>query len=209
MNNRCPKCNEKLSPFYLKQNCPNCNTNLIYYDLEKRLEADHEKALKEQEALDRFLENLKLSTVGTKISLCRFILFFSPLVWMLLPMFKAADGVEISLLSVITGFIDGSITFNIIFDDLSYLFPITSLVGVIVFSLAVIISSCFSKSKKAYLRNIIFSIINLAVFSVCIVISKIFGASLGIGTVIILAVYIVEIVLHKQVDKKINNDTVS
>ena len=29
----CPKCNEKLSPFYMKQNCPKCNTNLVYYDL--------------------------------------------------------------------------------------------------------------------------------------------------------------------------------
>lgn len=204
MNNRCPKCNEKLSPLYLKQNCPHCNTNLVYYDLDKRLEEDRLKALKEQELADRLIENLKLSTVGTKISLVRFILFFSPLVWMLLPMFKAKDGVGISLLSVITGIINGSMSFDKIFADLSYLFPVITMVCVIIFSLVVIISSCFSKGKKAYLRNVIFSGINLAVLLVCVAASKITGAAIGIGTLIVLAVYIIEFILHGQVNKKIN-----
>ena len=60
----CPKCNEKLSPFYMKQNCPKCNTNLVYYDLDNRLQADHEKAMKEQEAVDRVLNNIKTSAFG-------------------------------------------------------------------------------------------------------------------------------------------------
>ncbi len=205
MNNRCPKCNEKLSPLYLKQNCPKCNTNLVYYDLDKRLEEDHKKALKEQEAVDRLLENLKLSTVGTKISLVRFVLFFSPLAWMLLPMFKTQGDVTVSLLSVITGFVNGSITVEGMFGDLSFFFPVAAMACVILFSLAVIISSCFSKGKKAYLRNTVFSIINLVVFSACIVVSAVMGASLKIGTPIVIAVYIAELILHKQVDKKINN----
>ena len=200
----CPKCNEKLSPFYLKQNCPKCGTNLVYYDLDKRLEQDHEKAMKEQEAVDKFLYKLKMSTVGTKISLVRFVLFFSPLVWMLLPMFKAKDGVTISLLSVIMGIINGSMPLDKIFGDMSYLLPIVTMVCVIIFSLMVIISSCFSMGKKAYLRNTIFSIINLVCFVVITALAISNCALIGAGAFVVFGVYVIEFVLHKAVDKKVN-----
>ena len=84
----CPKCNEKLSPFYMKQNCPKCGTNLVYYDLENRLQADHEKAMKEQAAVERVLNNIKTSAFGGKEQITRFILMFSPLAWMCLPMYS-------------------------------------------------------------------------------------------------------------------------
>ena len=66
MSNKCPKCNEKLSPLYMKQNCPKCNTNLVYYNLDKRLEADHIQAMKEQETVDCVLNNIKTSAFGEK-----------------------------------------------------------------------------------------------------------------------------------------------
>ena len=58
MNNRCPKCGEKLSVFYLKQTCPKCGVNLLYYKIDEQLEADAEKAAAEVEALWRFLRKL-------------------------------------------------------------------------------------------------------------------------------------------------------
>ena len=87
----CPKCNEKLSPFYMKQNCPKCGTNLVYYDLDNRLQADHEKAMKEQEAVDRVLNNIKTSAFGGPLQITRFVLMFSPLLWMCLPTFRGNE----------------------------------------------------------------------------------------------------------------------
>ena len=81
----------------MKQNCPKCNTNLVYYDLDKRLEADHIQAMKEQEAVDKVLNNIKTSAFGGPLQITRFILMFSPLLWMCLPVFRANDGENITL----------------------------------------------------------------------------------------------------------------
>lgn len=58
MDNKCPKCDKKISLFYLKQNCPQCDCDLVNYDLENRLEADAEKAEKEFEALDKIINKV-------------------------------------------------------------------------------------------------------------------------------------------------------
>ncbi|MBR5201996.1 MAG: hypothetical protein IKW45_01920 [Clostridia bacterium] len=196
----CPKCNEKLSPFYMKQNCPKCGTNLVYYDLDKRLEQDHIQAMKEQEAVEKFLNNIKTSAFGGAPQIIRFVLMFSPLIWMCLPMFKTNDGGSVTLISVIMGIINGGFDFS----NPSYLFPFITMVCIILFSLIVIISSLFSVGAKAYLRNVIFSSINLIVLLICMALSKIMGATFEIGALIVLIVYVLELLLHKSVDRKIN-----
>lgn len=196
----CPKCNEKLSPLYMKQNCPKCGTNLVYYDLDNRLKADHEKAMREQEAVDRVLNNIKTSAFGGKEQITRFVLMFSPLLWMCLPMFKANDGTNITLISVIMGIINGGFPFS----NPSYLFPFITMVCIILFSLIVIISSLFSLGKKAFLRNGILSVINDIVFLICVFISIANGANLKIGFVFVVIAYNCVLVLHKLIDKKLN-----
>ena len=196
----CPKCNEKLSPFYMKQNCPKCNTNLVYYDLDNRLKSDHEQAIKEQEAVDRFLNNINTSAFGGALQITRFVLMFSPLVWMCLPMFKANTGENITLISVIMGIINGSLDFS----NPSYLFPFITMVCIILFSLMVIISSLFSMGNKALNRNVSFSSVNMVILLVVATMSIKNGATLGIGLFIVVATYILEFVLHKLVDKKVN-----
>lgn len=205
MSNRCPKCNEKLSPFYMKQECPKCKTNLLYYNLDSRLEADHEKAMREQEAVDRILNNIKTSAFGGPLQIIRFVLMFSPLLWMCLPLFKAKDGTDITLINVVMGIINGSLPFDKIFGDRTYLFPVITMVCIIVFSLAVIISSLFSCGKKAFLRNEIFSSINIIALIICIALAVVMGgATLRIGALIVIITYAAEMVLQKLVDKKIN-----
>lgn len=201
MSNRCPKCNEKLSPFYMKQNCPKCNTNLVYYDLDTRLRADHEKAIKEQEAVDNVLNNIKTSSFGGPLQITRFVLMFSPLLWMCLPVFRADDGKDITLISVIMGIINGSYDFS----NPSYLFPLITMVCIIVFSLMVIISSLFSMGKKSLARNETFSIINSLVFVIISIIAcKIGEAHLSTGWFLVSITYIVEKEMHTLVDKKLN-----
>lgn len=207
MSNKCPKCNEKLSPFYMKQTCPKCGTNLVYYELDKRLAEDHEKAMREQAAVDRVLNNIKTSAFGGAVQIIRFVTMFSPLLWMCLPMYKTADGTKITLISVIMGIINGSMPFDTILGDKSYLFPVLTMVCIILFSLAVIISSLFSMGKKALKRNSIFSLINMLAFWICACFAFVNGAKISIGYLLVLLVYIIVPCLHKAVDKKINQPT--
>lgn len=66
MDNKCPKCGKKLSIFYLKQNCPECGCNIMYYDMEKRLEVDSVKAEAEWEKLNRILAGIVPKSIREK-----------------------------------------------------------------------------------------------------------------------------------------------
>ena len=211
MSNKCPKCNKKLSPFYMKQTCPKCNTNLVYYDLDKRLQEDHERAMREQAAVDKVLNNIKTSAFGGKLQIIRFILMFSPLLWMCLPMFTVKDfglnegneGSNITLISIIMDIINGALSFDDIFSKGEYLTSVITMVCIILFSLAVIISSLFSVGEKALKRNMIFSTINFVVLIGCVLWSLV-SCSISIGVIIIILTYILEFFLHKKIDKKLN-----
>ena len=196
----CPKCNEKLSPFYLKQNCPKCGTNLVYYDLDNRLQADHEKAMKEQEAVDRVLNNIKTSAFGGGLQIARFVLMFSPLAWMCLPMFKANDGTNITLISVIMGIIKSDFDFS----NSSYLFPFITMVCIILFSLMVIISSLFSVGEKAIKRTIAFTLINYLALLICIILCYTNNADFSYGVFATILTYSITTALHVKIDKKLN-----
>lgn len=52
MENKCPKCGKKLGLFYIKETCKDCGCNLMYYNMESRLEEDHLKAEAEFQKLD-------------------------------------------------------------------------------------------------------------------------------------------------------------
>jgi len=54
----CPHCGGKLGVFYLKPVCPHCGVQLLYYNMEERLEADAQKAAQEVDALWRTLRRL-------------------------------------------------------------------------------------------------------------------------------------------------------
>ena len=213
MSNKCPKCGEKLSPLYMKQNCPKCNTNLVYYDLDKRLEADHIQAMKEQEAVDKVLNNIKTSAFGGPLQIIRFILMFSPLAWMCLPMFIVRDhlgggdnsmsGNKSSLLSLILGFINKEIEFGDILSTGIYTTTAVTCICIIVFSLAVIISSLFSVGEKALKRNMRFSATNFVILLACICWCLI-ECNPSIGIIITIIVYILQFILHKAIDKKLN-----
>lgn len=190
MNNRCPKCNEKLSPFYMKENCPKCGVNLLYYNLESRLKEDAVQAKKEEDAINHFVDILKSSSVASPVLIVRLVLFFTPLASMCLPMYG-----NISLITLIVGLINGELEIG------SVIMPLVSMVLVVVLSLAVIISSLFSSTKTGLLRNIIFSAVNSAVF----VILGIIIGEMGAGWYITLVIYIAEIILHIICNKSIKS----
>lgn len=59
MDNKCPKCGEKLSIFYLKTDCPKCGCDLINYNLDERLEEESIKAEAEWAKVDAAISKVK------------------------------------------------------------------------------------------------------------------------------------------------------
>lgn len=55
MDNQCPKCGEKLKLLYFKPECPKCGCNIMYYNMESRLEADAKAVEEESIRLKRLL----------------------------------------------------------------------------------------------------------------------------------------------------------
>lgn len=188
MNNTCPKCGKKISPFYLKENCPYCNVNILYYNMEENLKADARQAQKEVDAVNHFVDVLKSSSLASPLLIVRLVLFFTPLASMCLPMYG-----DISLISLIVGLVKGETEIG------GVMMPLVSMALVVVLSLAVIISSLFSATKTGLLRNMICSLINTAVF---VILGVIIG-DMGIGWYITLAIYIVEIAMHILCNKAI------
>lgn len=187
-NNCCPKCQKKLSPFYLKQNCPYCGVDILYYKLDERLEEDAAEAKRQVEKFEKFKNTIISSAFASPVLIIRFILFFTPLGSMCLPMFK-----DLTLISVIIGLIKGELNFG------DNLLPILSMIFVIVLSLAVIISSLFSSTKCGFFRNMVLSTVNLSVFLV-------FGFVIGnpgTGWYLTLAIYLLEDSLHFICDRDI------
>lgn len=60
---KCPKCGKKLSMFYVKQTCNECGCNILYYNMEQRLEEDAVQAEKEFEALGKILDKITPSFI--------------------------------------------------------------------------------------------------------------------------------------------------
>ena len=180
-NDACPKCGKKLSPFYMKDKCPYCGVNLLYYNMDENLKADAALAQKEVDAVNKFLNTIKSSSIASPLLIVRLVLFFTPLASMCLPMYD-----NVSLITLITGLIKSTVEIG------DVMMPLISMALVVVLSLAVIISSLFSSTKTGLLRNMIFSIINTGVF---VVLGVIIGG-MGIGWYVTLAIYILEIILH-------------
>ena len=190
-NNTCPKCGKKLGTFYLKDTCPYCGVNLLYYNLDENLKADAAQAQKEVDAVNRFLNIIKSSSIASPVLIVRLVLFFTPLASMCLPMYG-----DVSLISLIMGLVKSTVEIG------DVLMPLVSMALVVVLSLAVIISSLFSATKTGLLRNMIFSGVNTIVF---VVLGLIIG-SMGIGWYVTLAIYILEIIMHIICNKAIKKN---
>ncbi|MBR3149154.1 MAG: hypothetical protein IKF64_03210 [Eubacterium sp.] len=193
MNNTCPKCGEKLSPFYLKQNCPHCGVDLLYYKLDERLEADAAESERQVEKIRRFADILKASAVSTPLHIIRLVLFFTPLLSMCLTMY-IADHKKVSLISFILGIVNHG--FDIGAWSRDYLFSVLAIVLVIVLSLAVIINSLFSATEHGYVRNYAFSLVNTAVFVSLSLLVCVSGGAVRAGFYVTLAIYAAELLLH-------------
>ncbi len=83
---KCPKCGRKLTLFDWKPNCPGCGVNLVYYGMEERLLDEADAAEAEHARLQKRIDRLKASFVGSKLTVIRIILSILPIATLLLPL---------------------------------------------------------------------------------------------------------------------------
>ncbi len=87
---KCPKCGRKLTLFDWKPNCPECGVNLVYYGMEERLLKEADAAEAEHAKLQKRIDRLKASFVGSKLTIIRIILSILPIPALLLPLCTVA-----------------------------------------------------------------------------------------------------------------------
>lgn len=83
---KCPKCGRKLTLFDWKPNCPDCGVNLVYYGMEERLLDEADAAEAEHAKLQKRIDRLKASFIGSKLTVARIILTLLPIATLLLPL---------------------------------------------------------------------------------------------------------------------------
>lgn len=203
----CPKCNEKLSPFYFKQNCPKCGTNLLYYNLEDRLQQDAKQADAEWGAVDRLVNGIKASSIGSVAAVIRTVSYFVTVVLLLIPCYiiSGLPAENISLLTLVKMLISGDLQFGEVFSNTALMLAFISFAAVILIGLVSLIASLFSYTKNGLKRNIALTIIDIAVFFILSMVTFSLGAAINIiGLVLIVAGMILTLALHKPVDKALN-----
>ena len=194
----CPKCGEKLGRFYFKQTCPHCGANLMYYDFENSLKNDAEQAEREFDAVERLLNGIKASAIGSVAAVLRLVCFLLPIAALLLPVFTA-NGDSVNLIGIIK-----SVTGGGVFGDTLLTLCFADFVCVIAFALVSIIVSLFSFTKNGLKRNVVISFAGIAAFAGIYIAVISAGGGLAYGFFVVLALQIVTVALHFAVSKKIN-----
>lgn len=72
----CPKCGAKIGKFDWSANCKKCGVNIMYYDMDKKLEEDAARAEKEYEQLYKMTAGMKTSFFGSKLAITRVVMTF-------------------------------------------------------------------------------------------------------------------------------------
>ncbi|MDE6752698.1 MAG: hypothetical protein K2J59_08020 [Eubacterium sp.] len=197
----CPKCNKKIGAFYFKQNCPHCNANLMYYDFDNRLKEDAALAEKEWSAVEKITSGIKASAIGSLPAVARLIMFFAPIVALLMPTFKMNDN-TINLISMIKQVMASA---SDVFGNKAMLFAFVTFAVAIVFALVNLVVSLFSFTKNGLIRNIVFSAIGILAFAgvgIAAVSAGVTLCNFG-GFYVSIVLMIVVIALHIAVNRKL------
>lgn len=194
MNNKCPKCSAKLSPFYLKPNCSKCGVNIMQYGFDERIENDRLKAEREWDKFDKFLSGIKKSTIGSPVAIIRLVSFFLPVAVLLSPVYKI-NGSGMNLISIIKSIIMYS---SSVFQNKAMLLCFISFAAVILLSLVCAVVSVFSFTENGYKRNIVFGVLQTTVFAALSIVAVINGARVFVGAVLVILLELLTLFLHKK-----------
>lgn len=185
---KCPKCGRKLTLFDWRPNCPGCGVNIVYYNLDERLQDEADVAEAEHARLQKRIDRLKASFIGSKLTIARIILSVLPIATLLLPLaninFSAAVinggavNTDISLISLIN--IISSLNFDNLFTMLGssllgdaflgYLIALGALALSLVFLIVSLLALMAACGPKGNIRNLILNSI-----TVILAVTSIFG----------------------------------
>lgn len=87
---KCPNCGRRLTVFDWRPNCPGCGVNLVYFGREERLMNEADAAEAEHAKLQKHLDRLKASFVGSPLTIARIVLTLLPIAALMLPLCKVA-----------------------------------------------------------------------------------------------------------------------
>ncbi len=87
---KCPNCGRRLTIFDWRPNCPGCGVNLVYFGREERLMNEADAAEAEHAKLQKHLDRLKASFVGSPLTIARIVLTLLPIAALMLPLCKVA-----------------------------------------------------------------------------------------------------------------------
>ena len=198
----CPNCNEKLSPFYFKQNCPHCGANLMYYDFENRLQQDAEKVAREAENFAKTVKGIKSSAIGSVEAIIRLVSFILPIAALLLPIFKV-NGANITLISIIKSIT--AVTSYSPFNNTAFVLCLVTFVAVFICALVGFVNSLFSFTKNGLKRNVIISALSIIIFAGLYIAVIAVGGSIAYGFFLVLILEILTVALHFTVNNKLKN----
>lgn len=184
---KCPKCGRKLTLLDWRPNCPGCGVNIVYYNLDERLQDEADVAEAEHARLQKRIDRLKASFIGSKLTIARIFLSILPIATLLLPLanvnFSAAVihggtvNTDISLISLI------NVVSNLNFDHLftmigsellgnaflGYLISLGALALSLVFVLVSLFALMAACGPKGNIRNIILNSVTILLAVVSII----------------------------------------
>lgn len=84
----CPKCGGHLKITDWKPNCPHCGVNLTFYGVDEKLQAEANKAEVDHAKVQKKIDHLKASFVGSPLAIVRIVLSILPIAALMLPLCK-------------------------------------------------------------------------------------------------------------------------
>ena len=82
----CPACGKHLKLTDYKPNCPHCGVNIPYYNIEERLQEEADVAEVEHVKVQKKIDRLKASFVGSPLTIIRIFLSLLPIGALMLPL---------------------------------------------------------------------------------------------------------------------------
>lgn len=227
---KCPKCGRKLTLFDWRPNCPGCGINLVYYGMEERLLQEADAAEAEHAKLQKRIDRLKASFVGSKLTIARIFLSILPIAALLLPLCSVTySGPFIEQTTTNVNAIEiynlvSSLDFDALFTMIGSGLLGTSFIGYagalvcillsLVFVIVSLVMLMLACSPKGNPRNITLNCITILLASASAVFFTVFSngitavfpefvsGKLGIGIFVYIALLVVLLVMNIVIAKK-------
>ena len=192
---KCPKCGYHLKLTDWKPNCPKCGVNIVYYQMDERLQEEADKAEVEHVKVQKKIDHLKASFVGSPLTIIRIFLSLLPIGALMLPLCSVTySGPFIEQTTAKVNAITlyqtaSSLDFDAVFTMMGSKLVGTGFTGYFVALISILLSAVMvlvslfalvaAMGKKGNIRNITNNSIAIILAVVSIVFFSIFSSNVG------------------------------